>query len=454
MSDGEDIRNLSLSKLRTLAIQRGIKSAYRYKKSDLLERLAAADKSVVNAADSPGESPITLDDLANAIPEGTPERQQTGDIRRVNEPDRVSITRERRGRSRRRRIEEGILDSSQLVPIAGVLDVLDSCAFIRTTGYSPGDSDIYVSLSQVKKYSLRKGDAVAGEVARVKSIDSYKQRHFPLVSVNTVNGLEFQQVTTRPAFESGMCVPPTRRLRITPKTAPVEKRIVDLVSPVAKGTRGLVRGPSKSGRTTVLHEIAAGLCEQNKELHLITLLVGIRPEEATHMSRTLRGEVVVSSMECSPEEQVGVAELVLERSKRLVEQGRDVLLIVDSMTHLGRAYALVGAPPSRLIGSAAELSALRPITSFFLSARCIENSGSITMLATVLSESESAFDRLVEYDLVAVSGMQLVLDKLASERRDFPAINPIRSSSRDEFTLLSASEQSEVKRLRVRSEGS
>lgn len=138
MSDGEDIRNLSLSKLRTLAIQRGIKSAYRYKKSDLLERLAAADKSVVDAADSPGESPITLDDLANAIPEGTPERQQTGDIRRVNEPDRVSITRERRGRSRRRRIEEGILDSSQLVPIAGVLDVLDSCAFIRTTGYSPG----------------------------------------------------------------------------------------------------------------------------------------------------------------------------------------------------------------------------------------------------------------------------------------------------------------------------
>ncbi|MDW4573227.1 transcription termination factor Rho [Microbacterium sp. M3] len=356
-----------------------------------------------------------------------------------------------RGRQRNKRrggqaatgdeFETEIGEDDVLIPIAGILDVLDNYAFVRTTGYLPGPSDVYVSLGQVKKYNLRKGDAVVGAIKQPREGEqSSRQKYNALVKVDAVNGLSVDDAATRVEFGKLTPLYPQERMRLETAPEKLTQRIIDLVAPIGKGQRGLIVAPPKAGKTIVLQQIANAIAINNPEVHLMVVLVDERPEEVTDMQRTVKGEVIASTFDRPAEDHTTVAELAIERAKRLVELGRDVVVLLDSITRLGRAYNISAPTSGRVLTGGVDASALYPPKRFFGAARNIENGGSLTILATALVETGSKMDDVIFEEFKGTGNSELRLNRQLADKRIFPAVDVNASSTRREEMLLSADE--------------
>lgn len=349
--------------------------------------------------------------------------------------------RKRRGQGMGDELEPEILDDDVLIPIAGILDVLDNYAFVRTTGYLPGPSDVYVSLGQVKKYNLRKGDAVVGAIKQPRDNDANsRQKYNALVKVDSINGQTTDEAAARVEFQSLTPLYPQERLRLETEPTKLTQRIIDLVAPIGKGQRGLIVAPPKAGKTIVLQQIANAISINNPEVHLMVVLVDERPEEVTDMQRTVKGEVIASTFDRPAEDHTTVAELAIERAKRLVELGHDVVVLLDSITRLGRAYNLAAPASGRILSGGVDASALYPPKRFFGAARNIENGGSLTILATALVETGSKMDEVIFEEFKGTGNSELRLSRQLADKRIFPAVDVNASSTRREEMLLSADE--------------
>jgi len=349
--------------------------------------------------------------------------------------------RKRRGQGAGDELEPEILDDDVLIPIAGILDVLDNYAFVRTTGYLPGPSDVYVSLGQVKKYNLRKGDAVVGSIKQPREGESNsRQKYNALVKVDSVNGQTPEESAARVDFQKLTPLYPQERLRLETEHTKVTQRIIDLVAPIGKGQRGLIVAPPKAGKTIVLQQIANAISINNPEVHLMVVLVDERPEEVTDMQRTVKGEVIASTFDRPAEDHTTVAELAIERAKRLVELGHDVVVLLDSITRLGRAYNLAAPASGRILSGGVDASALYPPKRFFGAARNIENGGSLTILATALVETGSKMDEVIFEEFKGTGNSELRLSRQLADKRIFPAVDVNASSTRREEMLLSPDE--------------
>ncbi|WP_269071026.1 transcription termination factor Rho [Actinomycetospora endophytica] len=344
--------------------------------------------------------------------------------------------------------EPEVRDDDVLIPVAGILDVLDNYAFVRTSGYMSGPNDVYVSLSLVRKHGLRRGDAVTGQVRQQRENEQNRQKFNPLVRVDTVNGLDPEQARRRPEFTKLTPLYPNERLRLETEPQMLSTRVIDLVMPVGKGQRALIVSPPKAGKTMVLQAIANAITTNNPEVHLMVVLVDERPEEVTDMQRTVKGEVIASTFDRPPSDHTSVAELSIERAKRLVEQGHDVVVLLDSITRLGRAYNLAAPASGRILSGGVDSTALYPPKRFLGAARNIEDGGSLTIFATALVETGSTMDTVIFEEFKGTGNAELKLDRKLADKRIFPAIDPDASSTRKEELLLSPDETAVMHRLR------
>jgi transcription termination factor Rho len=334
-----------------------------------------------------------------------------------------------------------------LVPVAGILDILDNYAFVRTSGYLPGPNDVYVSLAQVRKSGLRKGDAVTGAIRQQKEGER-KEKFNALVRLDTVNGADPDKSRNR--IEFGKLTPPYPQDRPRPETEPgiLTTRVIDLVAPLGKGQRGLIVSPPKAGKTMVLQAIANAITVNNPEVHLMVVLVDERPEEVTDMQRSVKGEVIASTFDRPAEDHTIVAELAIERAKRLVELGHDVVVLLDSITRLGRAYNLAAPASGRILSGGVDSTALYPPKRFFGAARNIENGGSLTILATALVETGSRMDEVIFEEFKGTGNMELKLDRKLADKRIFPAVDVDPSGTRKEEILMAKDELQVTWKLR------
>ena len=367
---------------------------------------------------------------------------------RKNRRDRQAERRERRN-NRRDDYEPEISEDDVLIPVAGVLDVLDNYAFVRTSGYLPGTNDVYVSLAQVKRYGLRKGDAVVGTIRAPREGDNNNRQKFnALVQLTSINGLTPEESKGRREFNKLTPLYPKERLRLETDPKKLGTRVIDLIAPIGKGQRGLIVAPPKAGKTLMLQSIANAITTNNPEVHLMMVLVDERPEEVTDMQRTVNGEVIASTFDRPADDHTTVAELAIERAKRLVEQGRDVVVLLDSMTRLGRAYNLAAPASGRILSGGVDAAALYPPKKFFGAARNIEEGGSLTILATALVETGSKMDEVIFEEFKGTGNMELRLSRQLADKRIFPAIDLNASSTRREEALLSPDEVKIMWRLR------
>jgi transcription termination factor Rho len=346
-------------------------------------------------------------------------------------------------------IEPEISPDDVLIPVGGILDILDNYAFVRTTGYLPGPNDVYVSLGQVKKYNLRKGDAVVGAIRQPREGEGQGRQKFnALVRVDSVNGHTLEQAAERVEFGKLTPLYPQARLRLETEPNKLSTRIIDLVSPIGKGQRGLIVSPPKAGKTLVLQAIANSISQNNPEVHLMVVLVDERPEEVTDMQRTVKGEVIASTFDRPAEDHTTVAELAIERAKRLVELGHDVVVLLDSITRLGRAYNLSAPASGRILSGGVDSSALYPPKRFFGAARNIEDGGSLTILATALVETGSKMDEVIFEEFKGTGNMELRLSRSLADKRIFPAVDVNASGTRREEMLMSPDETKIIWKLR------
>lgn len=367
---------------------------------------------------------------------------------RKNRRDRQAERRERRN-NRRDDFEPEISEDDVLIPVAGVLDVLDNYAFVRTSGYLPGTNDVYVSLAQVKRYALRKGDAIVGTIRAPREGDNNNRQKFnALVQLTSINGLSPEESKGRRDFGKLTPLYPKERLRLETDSKKIGPRVIDLIAPIGKGQRGLIVAPPKAGKTLMLQSIANAITANNPEVHLMMVLVDERPEEVTDMQRTVNGEVIASTFDRPADDHTTVAELAIERAKRLVEQGRDVVVLLDSMTRLGRAYNLAAPASGRILSGGVDAAALYPPKKFFGAARNIEEGGSLTILATALVETGSKMDEVIFEEFKGTGNMELRLSRQLADKRIFPAIDLNASSTRREEALLSPDEVKIMWRLR------
>ncbi|WP_395294369.1 transcription termination factor Rho [Kitasatospora hibisci] len=380
--------------------------------------------------------------------QGGYEDDEFGDGRR----GRRGRYRDRRGRGRREGFEAGVAEpqvgeDDVLIPVAGILDILDNYAFVRTSGYLPGQNDVYVSLAQVRKNGLRKGDAITGAVRQPR--DGERREKFnAMVRLDSVNGMDPESGRGRPEFNKLTPLYPQERLRLETDPGVLTTRIIDLVSPIGKGQRGLIVAPPKTGKTMVLQAVANAITHNNPECHLMVVLVDERPEEVTDMQRSVKGEVISSTFDRPAEDHTTVAELAIERAKRLVELGHDVVILLDSITRLGRAYNLAAPASGRILSGGVDSTALYPPKKFFGAARNIENGGSLTILATALVETGSRMDEVIFEEFKGTGNMELKLDRKLSDKRIFPAVDVDASSTRKEEILLGSEELAIVWKLR------
>ncbi|GIH61016.1 transcription termination factor Rho [Microbispora siamensis] len=353
----------------------------------------------------------------------------------------------RRGRDRFESNEPVIGEDDVLIPIAGILDILDNYAFVRTSGYLPGANDVYVSLAQIRRNGLRKGDVITGAVRQPR--DGERREKFnALVRLDTVNGMDPEQARQRPDFNKLTPLYPQERLRLETEPNVLTTRIIDLVSPIGKGQRGLIVSPPKAGKTMVLQAIANAITRNNPECHLMVVLVDERPEEVTDMQRSVKGEVIHSTFDRPAEDHTTVAELAIERAKRLVELGHDVVVLLDSITRLGRAYNLAAPASGRILSGGVDSTALYPPKRFFGAARNIENGGSLTILATALVETGSKMDEVIFEEFKGTGNMELKLNRSLADKRIFPAVDVDASGTRKEEILMAKEELSIVWKLR------
>jgi len=343
--------------------------------------------------------------------------------------------------------EPVISEDDVLIPIAGILDVLDNYGFVRTTGYLPGANDVYVSLSQVRRYGLRKGDVIEGAIRQPREGER-REKFNALVRLDKINGLDPEQAKTRPEFNKLVPLYPQDRLRLESDPGNMTTRIIDLISPIGKGQRGLIVSPPKAGKTMILQAIANAITKNNPECHLMVVLVDERPEEVTDMQRTVKGEVIHSTFDRPAEDHTTVSELAIERAKRLVEMGHDVVVLLDSITRLGRAYNLAAPASGRIMSGGVDSTALYPPKRFFGAARNIEHGGSLTILATALIETGSRADEVIFEEFKGTGNMELRLRRDLSDKRIFPAVDVDASGTRKEELLMSPEELKIVWQLR------
>nr|WP_223199014.1 transcription termination factor Rho [Solihabitans fulvus] len=341
-----------------------------------------------------------------------------------------------------------VRDDDVLLPVAGILDVLENYAFVRTSGYLAGPNDVYVSLSLVRKYGLRRGDAITGAVRQPRDGEQQRQKFNPLVRVDKINGIDPDEARNRPEFTKLTPLYPNERLRLETEPHILTTRVIDLVMPVGKGQRALIVSPPKAGKTSVLQSIANAIATNNPECHLMVVLVDERPEEVTDMQRSVKGEVIASTFDRPPSDHTSVAELSIERAKRLVEMGFDVVVLLDSITRLGRAYNLAAPASGRILSGGVDSTALFPPKRFLGAARNIENGGSLTVFATALVETGSAGDTVIFEEFKGTGNAELKLDRKIADKRTFPAVDVDQSSTRKEELLLSPDELAVNHKLR------
>ena len=466
-----ELSSMLLPELKALATKLGIDGATGLRKAELI--------SAIEAKQSGGEKPTRRGAKRGA---GAPAKQdsqtETVESESANSTDSVedasSGDDERRGRgrdrnNRRDRNDRGdrrdrndrrggrdrrggdfeieVSEDDVLLPVAGIIDILENYAFVRTSGYLPGVNDVYVSMGLVKRFGLRKGDAVTGQVKQPREGDR-PQKFNPLVKVDSINGLDPEESRNRVDFNKLTPLYPQERLRLETSGTNMSTRVIDLVAPIGKGQRGLIVSPPKAGKTIVLQEIANAITANNPEVHLMVVLVDERPEEVTDMQRSVKGEVIASTFDRPAEDHTTIAELAIERAKRLVEMGHDVVVLLDSMTRLGRAYNLAAPASGRILSGGVDSAALYPPKKFFGAARNIEEGGSLTILATALVETGSKMDEVIFEEFKGTGNMELKLDRRLADRRIFPAVDIEASGTRREEILLAPEELKIIWKLR------
>ncbi|AQT79205.1 transcription termination factor Rho [Mycolicibacterium litorale] len=388
------------------------------------------------------------------------DNQQNRDDQNRDDDDRQG-RRGRRFRDRRRRGErtggEGgneseLREDDVVQPVAGILDVLDNYAFVRTSGYLAGPNDVYVSMNMVRKNGLRRGDAVTGAVRVPREGDggdkNPRQKFNPLVRLDSVNGGPVEAAKNRPEFGKLTPLYPNQRLRLETTTEKLTTRVIDLIMPIGKGQRALIVSPPKAGKTTIMQDIANAITRNNPECHLMVVLVDERPEEVTDMQRSVKGEVIASTFDRPPSDHTQAAELAIERAKRLVEQGKDVVVLLDSITRLGRAYNNASPASGRILSGGVDSTALYPPKRFLGAARNIEHGGSLTIIATAMVETGSTGDTVIFEEFKGTGNAELKLDRKIAERRVFPAVDVNPSGTRKDELLLSPDEFAIVHKLR------
>jgi transcription termination factor Rho len=364
----------------------------------------------------------------------------------------------RRFRERRRRGDRPgdgggdteLREDDVIQPVAGILDVLDNYAFVRTSGYLAGPHDVYVSMNMVRKNGLRRGDALTGAVRVPKEGEqpNQRQKFNPLVRLDTVNGGPVENAKDRPDFSKLTPLYPNQRLRLETGPEQLTTRVIDLIMPIGKGQRALIVSPPKAGKTMILQAIANAITKNNPECHLMVVLVDERPEEVTDMARSVKGEVIASTFDRPPSDHTSVAELAIERAKRLVEQDKDVVVLLDSITRLGRAYNNASPASGRILSGGVDSTALYPPKRFLGAARNIEGGGSLTIIATAMVETGSTGDTVIFEEFKGTGNAELKLDRKISERRVFPAVDVNPSGTRKDELLLSTDEFAVVHKLR------
>lgn len=346
--------------------------------------------------------------------------------------------------------EPELRDDDVLQPVAGILDVLDNYAFVRTSGYLAGPNDVYVSMNLVRKNGLRRGDAITGAVRAPRDGEQANQRQKfdPLVRLDTVNGGDVDAAKRRPEFGKLTPLYPNQRLRLETQPNKLTTRVIDMIMPIGKGQRALIVSPPKAGKTTILQDIANAIATNNPECYLMVVLVDERPEEVTDMQRSVKGEVIASTFDRPPSDHTSVAELAIERAKRLVEMGKDVVVLLDSITRLGRAYNNSSPASGRILSGGVDSTALYPPKRFLGAARNIENGGSLTIIATAMVETGSTGDTVIFEEFKGTGNAELKLDRKIAERRVFPAVDVNPSGTRKDELLLSPDEAAVLHKLR------
>ena len=488
--DSGDLSALLLPELRKIATNLGIEGAGDMKKPGLVTAItdlqaanreaAKAEREARRAArnqrrqrgndnqnsnndDSDNDDSSDSDDEASDSPSSNQQSSnETNDSRGDRGYDRNDrndrdFRRDRhrdRGRDRGRDRDRGgrereivLSEDDVLLPVGGLLDILDNYAFLRTGGYLPGPNDVYVSLQQVRRYGLRKGDVITGQVRQPREGER-REKFNALVRLDTVNGMDPESARDRVEFSKLVPLYPQERLRLETQPNILTTRVIDLIAPIGKGQRGLIVSPPKAGKTMVLQSIANAITTNNPECHLMVVLVDERPEEVTDMQRSVKGEVIASTFDRPADDHTTVAELAIERAKRLVELGHDVVVLLDSITRLGRAYNIAAPASGRILSGGVDSAALYPPKKFFGAARNIEDGGSLTILATALVETGSKMDEVIFEEFKGTGNMELKLDRKFADKRIFPAVDVDASGTRKEEILMGPEELNIVWKLR------
>ena len=471
-SSSPELSSMTLPKLKEVASQLGIEGAAKLKKDDLVTAIAdlqaanreAAkaerearrearnakknnrDNNAKNSDDSSGEGDDE-DDSSDNAPSNNDRGNDREDRGSRNRRDRNRGRDRNRDRGNREEREPVIGEDDVLVPVGGLVDIMDNYSFIRTGGYLPGPNDVYVSQGQVRKYGLRKGDVVTGQVRQLREGET-RQKYNPLISLETINGLPYEEARGRVEFGKLVPLYPQERLRLETEPNILTTRVIDLIAPIGKGQRGLIVSPPKAGKTMVLQSIANAITTNNPECHLMVVLVDERPEEVTDMQRSVKGEVIASTFDRPGDDHTTIAELAIERAKRLVEMGHDVVVLLDSITRLGRAYNIAAPASGRILSGGVDSAALYPPKKFFGAARNIEDGGSLTILATALVDTGSRMDEVIFEEFKGTGNMELILDRKMADKRIFPAVNVVASGTRKEEILMGTEELNIVWKLR------
>jgi transcription termination factor Rho len=468
-SSSPELSSMLLPKLQEVANQLGVEGSGKMKKATLVQAISdlqAANREAAklerearradrNAARNKKRETSEESEPAQA----SEERGSEGGTERNFDNDRDSNSRRGRGRERgrdrgrererptREEREPVLSEDDVLVPVGGLVDIMESYAFIRTAGYLPGPNDVYVSLQQVRKYALRKGDVVTGAV-RQPHDGERREKFNALMRLDTINGMQPEEARNRVEFSKLVPLYPQERLRLETLPNVLTTRVIDLISPIGKGQRGLIVSPPKAGKTMVLQAIANAISTNNPECHLMVVLVDERPEEVTDMQRSVKGEVIASTFDRPADDHTTVAELAIERAKRLVELGHDVVVLLDSITRLGRAYNIAAPASGRILSGGVDSAALYPPKKFFGAARNIEDGGSLTILATALVETGSRMDEVIFEEFKGTGNMELKLDRRMADKRIFPAVDVDASGTRKEEILMGSEELNIVWKLR------
>jgi transcription termination factor Rho len=455
MTTRASLQGKKLDELRTIAASLDIADHESMQKSKLIAAILGSDDFEVSDEPAPVDLPEIEDRRSDDAADSADSDSGDGDAPRSQAKDNGQRSQQGQGGNQRRRNRnrggggggQRQEDEGEQEVREGILDILpEGYGFLRVTGYLPGEKDCYVSASQVRKFGLRKGDIVSGPIRPPRS----KEKFPALTRIELVNGMTVEEARKRPKFGSLTPLFPDERLRLEVDGQPnhVLARIVDLISPIGKGQRGLIVSPPKAGKTTVLKEIANSIAVNNPECHLIVVLVDERPEEVTDMQRSVKGDVIYSTFDRPAEEHTQVADLAIERARRLVEMGNDVVILLDSITRLARAYNLATPASGRILSGGVDSTALYPPKKFFGAARNIEEGGSLTILGTALVETGSRMDEVIFEEFKGTGNMELRLDRKLADKRVYPAIDIESSGTRKEELLFDRDELAQVWKLR------